>query len=120
PSSHSGFFGLRRCADCVIEVGVNQRSAIAVMLLTASGLDILHSAEDQPFGIERRIPWNTSRVIGSPDPPLPYTVGKTFTNINWRAPLYLPPEPDTDDLLVIQQGGEKERPSRILRVRDDP
>src|SRR5213075_1890638 len=28
--------------------------------------------------------------------------------------------PDTDYLLVVQQGGEKERPSKILRVRDDP
>src|SRR5207247_9957920 len=59
-------------------------------------------------------------VIGSPDPPLPYTVGKTLTNIKWQAPVYLTPEPDTDDLLVVQQGGEKERPSKILRVRDDP
>src|SRR5436190_6599708 len=90
------------------------------MLLAACGLDILRAADDQPFGIERRIPWTTSRVIGSPDPPLPYTVGKTFTNIQWQAPVYLTPEPDTDDLLVVQQGGEKERPSKILRVRDDP
>src|SRR5207247_497869 len=49
---------------------------------------VLHAADEQPFGIERRIPWTTSRVIGSPDPPLPYTVGKTFTNIKWQAPVY--------------------------------
>ena len=59
-------------------------------------------------------------MVGSPDPPLPYTVEKTFTNIHWRAPIFLTPEPDTDSLLVVQQGGEKERPSKILRLRDDP
>jgi len=59
-------------------------------------------------------------VVGSPDPPLPYSVQKTFTNVQWRAPIFVTPEPDTDSLLVIQQGGEKERPSKILRVRDEP
>jgi uncharacterized repeat protein (TIGR03806 family) len=79
------------------------------------------AAEDEaPFGLERRIPWTTSRVIGSPDPPLPYTVEKTFTNIQWRRPLFAASEPNTDSLLVVLQGGEKDRPSKILRVRDDP
>jgi uncharacterized repeat protein (TIGR03806 family) len=76
--------------------------------------------EEPPFGLEHRIPWTTSRIVGSPDPPLPFTVEKTFTNIQWRGPIFVAPEPGTDSLLVIQQGGEKERPSKILRVRDDP
>src|SRR5436190_2076343 len=81
----------------------------------------LHGAdEQQPFGIDHRIAWTTSRVTGSPDPPLPYTVRKTFTNITWKAPIFIAPEPDTDRVLVVQAGGEKERPSRILLVRDDP
>src|SRR5213592_3659997 len=54
----------------------------------------LHAADEQPFGIDRRIPWTTSRVVGSPDPPLPYTVEKTFTNVSWKAPIYLTPEPN--------------------------
>jgi len=79
-----------------------------------------YAAEEQrPFGIDHRIPWTTSRVVGSPDP-LPYAVEQTFTRIKWRAPIYLTPEPGTDSLLVVLHGGEKERPSRILRVRDDP
>src|SRR5256885_6511781 len=95
-------------------------SAFLLTSCATVSLGVLHAADEQPFGIERRIPWTTSRVIGSPDPPLPYTVGKTFTNIKWQAPLYLTPEPDTDYLLVVQQGGEKERPSKILRVHSDP
>src|SRR5438552_1965369 len=52
----------------------------------------LFGAEDQPFGLERRVPWTTSCVIGSPDPPLPYTVEKTFTNIVWKAPMFIAAE----------------------------
>jgi glucose/arabinose dehydrogenase len=83
-------------------------------------LNLAEAADEQPFGIDHRILWTTSRVTGSPDPPLPYTVEKTFTNINWKAPIFVIPEPDTDWLLVVQQGGEKEKPSKILRLRDDP
>jgi len=99
----------------------------AVSLIVLLGLElgtfehgVLHAAAEPQYGIDHRIPWTTSRLVGSPDPPLPYTVEKTFTNINWRAPIFITPEPDTDALLVVQQGGEKERPSKILRLRDDP
>src|SRR6185503_9987777 len=78
------------------------------------------AAQDVPFGMERRIPWTTSRVIGSPEPPLPYTTEQTFTNIQFKAPLYIAREPNSTNLLVVLQGGEKDRPSRVLRVRDDP
>jgi uncharacterized repeat protein (TIGR03806 family) len=107
----------RIITSCVLRV---VSSALLLTSCVTVSLSILHAADEQPFGIERRIAWTTSRVIGSPDPPLPYKVEKTFTNIKWQAPIYVTPEPDTDYLLVVQQGGEKERPSKILRVRDDP
>ena len=83
------------------------------------GCPFLHAAEEPPFGIKQRIPWTTSRLIGSPDPPLPYTVEKTFTNIQWEQPIFITAEPGTDRLFVVQQGGETNRPSRILELRDD-
>src|SRR5437667_6640186 len=98
-------------------------SAITLLLLIGcAGMRLarIHAAEEQPFGLDHRIPWTNSQVIGSPDPPLPYTVEKTFTKIKWQQPIFITPEPDSDSLLVVQQGGEKEKPSRILRVRDDP
>src|SRR2546426_3453835 len=42
------------------------------------------------------------------------------SNVVWRAPIFVTPEPDTESLLIVQQGGEKDRPARILRLRDDP
>jgi uncharacterized repeat protein (TIGR03806 family) len=85
-------------------------------MLSALRLD---AAEESPFGLDRRIPWTTSRVTGSPEPPLPYTVEKTFNNIEWRAPIFITPEPESDFLLIVLAGGEKDRPSKIVRVRDD-
>src|SRR6266498_915725 len=81
---------------------------------------LLPAADEPPFGLDHRIPWTTSRIVGSPEPPLPYLVEKTFTNLSWRAPIFVTPEPDTESLLVVLQGGVKERPSRVLRVLDDP
>jgi uncharacterized repeat protein (TIGR03806 family) len=77
------------------------------------------TASEPPFGLETRVPWQNARLIGSPEPPLPYTVEKVFTNITWKAPIYVADEPGTDRLLVALAGGESERPSRILRVKDD-
>src|SRR6187401_1369990 len=71
---------------------------------------------EKPFGLETRVPWENSRLLGSPEPPLPYTIEKVFTNVTWRSPIYIADEPGTDDLMVVLAGGEPERPSRILRV----
>lgn len=83
------------------------------------GTPPLHAADGSPFGLTNRIPWTTSRLIGLPEPPLPYSVEKTFTNIQWQQPLFITAEPGTDRLFVIQQGGETNKPSRILQLRDD-
>src|SRR5204863_4654976 len=96
------------------------RPTLLLVTCATAYLGPLRAAEEPPFGIDHRVPWTTSRVVGSPEPPLPYTVAKTFTNLQWRAPIFITPEPHTDSILVVLQGGDKERPSKILRVRDDP
>src|SRR5438445_9374118 len=98
---------------------VNLRMLLAAVLATTS-LQCRRVADRQPFGINQRIPWTTSRLIGSPDPPLPYNVEKTFTKIKWDQPIFVIAEPGTDRLFVVQQGGETNRPSRILELRDKP
>ncbi|MHB1560306.1 MAG: PQQ-dependent sugar dehydrogenase [Isosphaeraceae bacterium] len=69
---------------------------------------------------EKRIPWNDSRVVGSPDPPLPYKTVRAFPRLSIRQPLALAPEPGTDRLFVLQHLGVWSGPSRLLAVRDDP
>src|SRR5437867_11657012 len=98
------------------------RSVVLVLCFAAFvtvSLDVLSAADEQPFGIDHRIPWTTSRVVGSPDPPLPYTVERVFTNLTWKEPIFVTAEPGSKRLMVVLAGGEKERPSKILSVMDD-
>ena len=64
-------------------------------------------------GVKRPL-WTTSRLVGSPEPPLPYTVEKTFAKLTLRSPIYVVAEPLTDNLWIILQGGDAENPSRVL------
>src|SRR5262245_58326662 len=74
----------------------------------------------RPFGIEQRIPWTTSRVIGSPDPPLPYRVRRTFAKLKVPCPIAIAHEPGTDNLLLIHQAFAWGGAGRLLRLKDDP
>src|SRR5262245_10460291 len=38
----------------------------------------------RPFGLTKRVPWTTSRVVGSPDPPHPYRVERAFPQLTFR------------------------------------
>jgi glucose/arabinose dehydrogenase len=69
---------------------------------------------EAPAPPEHRIPWTTSRVAGSPDPPLPYQARRAFPNLNFRNPLYLAFEPGTGRAMVALQHG------RILAFPNDP
>ena len=73
----------------------------------------------RPFGIDRRIPLTTSRVIGSPDPPLPYRVRRVYPKLKLTNPVTVVQEPGTDRLLVILHE-PADQGSHILRFRDDP
>lgn len=74
--------------------------------------------EAAPFGIAERTEWTTSRLSGSPEPPLPYTVEKTFEQLDLKTPIYAIAEPGTDSLLVILHP-EGKNPARIVRFRND-
>ena len=53
--------------------------ALGVLLLLVPAVV---PADDRPFGLQRRFPWNDSRVVGSPDPPLPYKVVRAFPKLD--------------------------------------
>ncbi|MCA9131563.1 MAG: PQQ-dependent sugar dehydrogenase [Planctomycetales bacterium] len=78
------------------------------------------SDEQRPYGLDTRVPWTTSQVVGAPEPPLPYIAVQQFKDIAWERPMYVKAEPGTNWLIVIQQGGEDDRPTKLLRVEDRP
>ena len=61
-------------------------SPLRVLVLILLLLPTAALAADKPFGLERRIPWNDSRVVGSPDPPPPYKVVRAFPKLTSSNP----------------------------------
>ena len=93
----------------------------AIILLAFLGLAVSSAlGADRPFGMDRRVPWTTSRVVGSPDPPLPYRVVKAFPKLKVHQPLYVLEEPGTHNFLLLQHLQYWAGPSRLLRFRNDP
>src|SRR6516165_5893328 len=72
------------------------------LCFTASGF-----AEEpgRPFGISKRVPWTTSRLTGSPDPPPPYKIVRAFPKLTFKNPLLLRNAPGTDRLFIGEQEG---------------
>lgn len=73
----------------------------------------------QEFDPTRRIPWTTSRVIGSPEPPPPYRVARTFAQLDVKQPITVAHEPGQRRLLLVHQLWPWVGPGRILRIAED-
>src|SRR5690349_10557329 len=74
-------------------------------LLLALGLLVslpLLAAEPSP---PARVPWTTSRIFGSPEPPPPFKVVRAFPNLKFEKPLLLARCPGSDRLFVGEQAG---------------
>lgn len=71
------------------------------------------------FGLSPRIPWNDSRMIGSPDPLPPYKTVRSFSRLSVKQPLGMYPEPGTNRLFILQHLGSWSGPGRLLAVPDD-
>src|SRR5262249_51350727 len=69
---------------------------------------------ERPYGIATRIPWTTSRITGSPDPPHPYKVERAFPKLAFKNPLLLTRAPGTDRLFVGEHAG------KLYSFRNDP
>jgi uncharacterized repeat protein (TIGR03806 family) len=61
---------------------------------------------ERPFGLQRRTPWTTSRVVGSPEPPPPYRLARVFPRLKFEGPVCIAQEPGTNRLLVGQNNGK--------------
>ncbi len=59
----------------------------------------------KPFGLQKRMPWTTSRIVGSPEPPPPYTVERIYPALTFKNPVFIAHEPGTDRILVAELDG---------------
>jgi uncharacterized repeat protein (TIGR03806 family) len=89
------------------------------MLAQPGACDSSDQPAKRPFGLEKRLPLTTSRVIGSPDPLPPYRVRKVFDNLKLNHPIAALHQPGSDRLLIITQKASYGT-TRIQRHVDDP
>lgn len=59
----------------------------------------------------KRVPWTTSRIVGSPDPPLPFQLTNAFPGLDFNGPVSLHAMPnlpgaEPDRMLVLQEDGK--------------
>ncbi len=73
----------------------------------------------RPYGIEQRVPLTTSRVVGSPDPPLAYRVTRAFPKLKLTFPMGVTRDPASGRLLVITQDAPYSA-TKIVRIEDRP
>ena len=57
-------------------------------------------------GQSDRKPWVTSRILGSPEPPLPYTVQRILPEIEFKNPVDFAVEPGTARWFILQLDGK--------------
>ena len=68
--------------------------ACHVFVLLASA----RAQDARPYGIEQRVPWTTSRIRGTPDPPAPYRTEQAFPHLTFQEPLAVTTGPVSDRL----------------------
>src|SRR5579885_3139345 len=89
-------------------------TVLVAVLVPAALLAVLAPAADKPHGIPARVPWTTSRLTGSPEPPPPYRVERAFPKLTFNNPLLLARAPGSRRLFVGEQGG------RLSSFPNDP
>lgn len=116
------FFDAGRCQNLLGTLIVVSALAAASRAAFAAELE----KPIAPFGLEKRMAWTSSRVVGSPDPAPPLRAVRAFAKLSFANPLYIIAEPsasregeqqgkaDAERLLVVEQHG------KILGFANDP
>ena len=76
----------------------------AGMFLAACGSDPSGQG-DAPYGLAERVVWNTSRVVGSPEPPPRYRLRRVFPQHIFENPTFIAQDPNSERLLVAEYVG---------------
>ena len=83
-------------------VWTNASGVFAAVLLICGG----RAAEsEKPFGMEQRIPWKNSRLVGTPDPPPPYRLTRVFPQVSFKGPVCIAQDPLSERLFVAEFEG---------------
>ncbi len=77
-----------------------------VLAVLGWGAAAAQKSERRAFGLDKRVPWTTSKVKGSPEPPPPYRTEPAFPKLRFDEPLDLTYAPGTNRLFVAERWGK--------------
>lgn len=83
---------------------------VAIMLLLSLSSTVGAAGDKapirKPFGIEKRTPWTTSSVQGSPDPASPYRTQNAFPKLKFNEPLAMATVRGGERWVIAERGGK--------------
>ncbi len=86
---------------CILVIG-----AFVAMRPILSTSEPAKSAPSKPYGLDKRELWTTSNVKGSPEPPPPYQLAKTYPAVTFSEPLELITVPGKKTWVVAERHGK--------------
>lgn len=81
-----------------------RRATLAIMVIASLACKV--KADTPTPGSQNRIPWTTSRISGTAEPPLPYVTERAFPALQFNQCLDITPAPGSERLFVIEQSGK--------------
>ncbi len=88
-------------------MSLNSRSFLVIAATVSVGLSLAAAgARAADDAIASRLPWKTSRMQGSPEPPEPYRIVPAFPNLQFEKPTSIEEIPGVNRLLVTEIGGK--------------
>ena len=92
-------------------------STFLLLLLAGFNVSAVEPPRRADFGLQRRIPWTTSRLVGSPDPPPKYIAERVFPSLTFQARCEMVAIPGTNRLAVVEVNGQDLLDSKTGRKR---
>ena len=81
-----------------------------LLLLPVFTLPVFTLQAEEPakssYGIQDRVPWNTSKIKGTPEPSLPYETERAFPNLKFNQPLAIATVPGEKRFYVAERKGK--------------
>ena len=81
-------------------------STLVLVFLAAASLRRCAMAAPPRAEIEKRLAWTTSKITGSPEPPLPYVTQRDFPALKFNQCLDITTAPGSDRMFVVEQSGK--------------
>lgn len=87
---------------------ISSRTFAQLLWASIALMEIQHVVEggSHEISVEKRSAWTTSRIMGSPEPPLPYITEPVFPSLKFQQCLELTAIPGSNRLLVVEQAGK--------------